>query len=176
MSVWGLVGFIIGILLLQAVRHCERKRIRQEEIRQRVENDLNAALRKMREEAGMNNLKAAIDGLEALKTHYDIQGPGAEAGTVYHLFVASIDTALAALRDAQARQEGCEWCNEENLDLEYYYTLPTAPRMFQTRRSYCHKCGRALNEPDGNADKLATVSKTESVGQGPEPGGEGKEK
>ena len=51
MSVWGLVGFAIGLLLTRVVRRFEAKRIKQEEIRQRVENDLNAALRKMREEA-----------------------------------------------------------------------------------------------------------------------------
>lgn len=50
MSVWGLVGFAIGFLLVRVVRHFEVKRIRQENIRQRVENDLNAALRKVRDE------------------------------------------------------------------------------------------------------------------------------
>jgi len=50
-SVWGLVGLAIGFLLMRVVRRFEAKRIKQEEIRQRVENDLNAALRKMREEA-----------------------------------------------------------------------------------------------------------------------------
>lgn len=48
-----------------------------------------------------NDLKAAVDGLEALKTHYDIQGPGAEEGTECHLICSSIDTALAALRGSQ---------------------------------------------------------------------------
>lgn len=51
MSVWGLVGVAIGFLFMRVVRRYEAKRIKQEEIRQRVENDLNAALRKMREEA-----------------------------------------------------------------------------------------------------------------------------
>ena len=57
MSVWGLVGLAIGFLLMRVVRRFEAKRIKQEEIRQRVENDLNAALRKMREEARHEGLQ-----------------------------------------------------------------------------------------------------------------------
>jgi uncharacterized membrane-anchored protein YhcB (DUF1043 family) len=55
--VWGLVGVAIGFLFMRIINHFERKRFRKErlrlggEIRQRVEDELNAALRKMREEA-----------------------------------------------------------------------------------------------------------------------------
>jgi len=109
-----------------------------------------------------NDLQAAVehfeDQLELLR-HYAEDYPDKDNDTVIADIYA---TALSALRDALKRAEGCEWCEEENLDVEYYYTLPTAPRSFQTRRNYCHKCGR----------RLATVSKTERVGQGPEPPGE----
>jgi len=66
--------------------------------------------------------------------------------------VQNLTTALTALRDAQARQEGCFSCKNRF----WYFT------DYRFNPNYCPSCGRHI-EPVGNADMLPTVSKTERV-------------
>ena len=105
---------------------------------------------------------------------YDLEGKLTWAKECGNYFVDElidfdvIDTALTALRDMMRRQEGCVNCEKR-----YWYFTD-----YRFNPNYCPNCGRSL-EPVGNTDTLPTsehssgaVSKTESVGQGPETGGE----